>query len=126
ARTWSTRAVMVAADRGSRLPWARATSAGAVIGGASLRGGWGGAEGGGTGRGTGRGRGVRRSLVDPALGLVPAGPAAAARVLARGDPGGARPAPDRGVAVVDERVDQDAVVGDVALDLLVAPPGQRR
>ena len=65
------------------------------------------------------------SCVDPALGLGGAGPAAAARVVAGRDASGARPAADAGVAVVDERVHQDAVVGDVGVDLLVAPAGQR-
>ena len=40
------------------------------------------------------------SCVDPALGLVGAGPAAAARVVAGGDAAGAGPAADGGVAVV--------------------------
>src|SRR3712207_713965 len=68
----------------------------------------------------------RGSHVDAALGLAGAGPAAAACVLAGRDPSGARKAADRGVAVVLQRVDQDAVLEDVPLDLLVAPPGQRR
>ena len=56
--------------------------------------------------------------VDAALGLAGAGPAAAARVLARRDPAGAWRAADRRVAVVQQRVDQDAVLGDVVVDLL--------
>ena len=63
--------------------------------------------------------------VDPALGLVGAGPATAAGVIAGGDASRARPAPDAGVVVVDERVDEHAVVGDVGLDLLVAPARER-
>ena len=41
------------------------------------------------------------------------------------DPAGAGPAADRRVAVVDQRVDEDAVLGDVALDLLVGPARER-
>ena len=50
----------------------------------------------------------------------------AAGVLTGGDAAGARPAADGGVAVVLQRVDQDAVLGDVLLDVLVGPAGQRR
>ena len=64
--------------------------------------------------------------MDAALGLAGAGPSAAARVVAGGDPARAGPAADAGIAVVDERVDEDAVVGDVGLDLLVAPASQGR
>src|SRR5688500_8057683 len=63
--------------------------------------------------------------MDPALGLVGAGPSPAARVVPGRHAPGAGPAADAGVAVVYEGVDEDAVVGDVGLDLLVAPPGQR-
>src|SRR4051812_30042614 len=116
---------MVALDRGSRLPWARAMRAGAVIDRPPFF----------------RSRGddavdcvgwvlrwfrAVELLVDPALGLGGAGPAAASRVLARRDALGAGPAADGGVAVVLQRVDQYAVLEDVLLDLLVAPPGERR
>src|SRR3546814_2399651 len=67
-----------------------------------------------------------RSRVDPAFGLVLSGPATGAWVLAGGDPRSAGPAADRGIAVVDQRVDQDAVLGDVTLDVLVAPTRDRR
>src|SRR3546814_14846933 len=53
-------------------------------------------------------------------------PATGAWVLAGGDPRSAGPAADRGIAVVDQRVDQDAVLGDVTLDVLVAPTRDRR
>src|ERR1700712_2818951 len=115
ARVSATRALMVAADRGSRLPWARVMRAGAVM---SIRlpssscvgrrhrwrrpRQW----GGGPARSWG-------SLVDPALGLGAADPAAAPRVLASCHALGARPAADGGVAVVLQRVDEDAVLGDV-------------
>src|SRR3569623_1387929 len=64
-------------------------------------------------------------LVDAALGLAGPGPPPAARVLARCDPLGAGPAADGRVAVVLEGVAEDAVLSDVALDLLVAPAGER-
>src|SRR3954451_23626119 len=63
--------------------------------------------------------------MNAALGLVGAGPPAAAGVLARSDPAGAWSAADRRVAVVDQRVDQHPVLGDVALHLLVAPSRER-
>src|SRR3954463_15116772 len=63
--------------------------------------------------------------MNAALGLVGAGPPAAAGVLARSDATGARSAADRRVAVVDQRVDQHPVLGDVALHLLVAPSRER-
>src|SRR4051812_31359601 len=68
----------------------------------------------------------RGSDVDAALGLAGPCPAAAARVLTRRDPAGAGEATDGRVAVVLQRVDEHAVLGDVALDLLVAPAGERR
>src|SRR5690349_21567384 len=131
ARTSWTSALMVAAERGSRLPWARATRAGAAISAPSshsssrassgcFRDGprrrW---------RDQGLGSWGGRSPMDAALGLVRTCPATAARVLAGGDPAGARRAADGGVAVVHERVHQDVVLGDVPLDVLVAPAGQR-
>src|SRR4051812_43410309 len=109
ARTSATRDLIVSAERGSRLPWARATRAGAVIGGLL----------------SGSGASGWSSCVDPALGLAGAGPAAAAGVLARRDAPGAGPAADRRVAVVAERVDQDVVLDDVGVDLVLRPARER-
>src|SRR6202012_4418485 len=74
-------------------------------------------------RGPPRSAGPARSgsEVNTALGLPGPGPPARARVLARGHLAGAGRAADRGVAVVDQRVDQDAVLGDVVGDLLAGP-----
>src|SRR5690349_8359255 len=124
-RVSATRALTVAACLGSRLPWARVMRAGAVmvirLPSSSC---------------VGRRRRWRRprqwcgagglSLVDAALGLVAADPAAAAGVLTLGDALRAGPAPDGRIAVVLERVDEDAVLGDVLLHVLVRPPRQRR
>src|SRR5580693_10536216 len=66
-----------------------------------------------------------RLSMDAALGLSCAGPAPAARVGAGLDPERARRAADRGVAVVDQRVDQHAVGGDVVVDLLLGPADDR-
>src|SRR5690606_23911175 len=101
ARVSSTSALMVAAERASRLPWARVISAGAVM---AIRPPSCSCVGRRCPRRCCVGVGVR-SLVDPALGLLGAGPAAAARVLARRDALGAGPAPDGGVAVVLQGVD---------------------
>src|SRR3954453_2714667 len=105
ARASSTSDVTVWAERGSRLPWARATRAGAVMGVASFRGVPGGAGARTTLSGTvlrsvltgfseADGKLGARSLVDAALGLPGPGPAAAARVLAGSDASRARPAAD--------------------------------
>src|SRR5581483_8167095 len=67
----------------------------------------------------------RLHLVQAALRLVAAGPAARARVLAVGNRLGARHAPDRRVAAPRQRVDRHVVVGDVAGDVLVGPRGER-
>src|SRR5689334_2676225 len=106
AFTSATSALIVWADLGSRLPWARATRAGAAISWSFLF--------------------SRHPSVDPALGLARAGPAPAARVVAGGDTTCARGAPDGRVAVVHERIDEDSVVRDVTLHLLVAPASQGR
>src|SRR5215469_12729333 len=63
----------------------------------------------------------RASGVDAALGLGGPRPPAAARVGPVGHPGRAGPAADRWIAVVDERVHQDVVGGDVVIDLLLGP-----
>src|SRR4051812_4761862 len=63
--------------------------------------------------------------VQPALLLVPTGPASGSGVLTRGDPACAWGAADRGIAVVTERVDQQVVLVDVALDVLVGPGDDR-
>ena len=65
------------------------------------------------------------SFVEPALGLVGAGPPAGAGVLAGLDRLGARPAADGRVALVEQRVVGDVVVGDVAADVDVGPRRQR-
>src|SRR5690606_13369920 len=62
---------------------------------------------------------------DPALDLAGAGPAAGPRVFTGRDRPGAGRAPDGRVAQLAERVHQDVVLGDVGVDLLVGPPGQR-
>src|SRR5580698_5524606 len=63
--------------------------------------------------------------MNAALGLSGPGPAPAARVGTRLDPGGAGRAADGGVALVDQRVDQHAVGDDVVVDLLLAPADDR-
>src|SRR4029077_16363073 len=66
-----------------------------------------------------------RSSMDAAFGLARAGPASAARVGTGLDAERAGRAADRGVAVVDQRVDQHAVGGDVVVDLLLGPADDR-
>src|SRR6266487_7027197 len=60
-----------------------------------------------------------------ALGLARARPAATARVGAGLDPHGAGGAADRRVTLIDERVDQHAVLFDVGVHLLLGPGGDR-
>src|SRR5690606_2048159 len=64
-------------------------------------------------------------VVDPALGLAGARPAAAALVVARGA-GGARLAADAGVAGVEQGVVGDVVIEEVAPGVLARPRDQRR
>src|SRR5260370_33899541 len=59
--------------------------------------------------------------MDAALGLPRADPASAARVVARLDPAGAGRAADRRVAVIHQGVDENALLGDVVVDLLLRP-----
>src|SRR5262245_20734582 len=61
------------------------------------------------------------SAVEAALGLVETGPATGAGVLAVADRTGARPAADRRVAALDERVHGQVPVLDVALHVEVGP-----
>src|SRR5215213_10492272 len=73
-------------------------------------------------------RGVERgpsSGVDAALGLVAAGPATGAGVLARCDGAGAGRAADGAVAHLEQRVDRDLVLGDVGVDDVLRPGGER-
>src|ERR1700685_2743750 len=63
--------------------------------------------------------------MNAALGLSGPGPAPAARVGTRLDPGGAGRAADGGVALVGQRIDQHAVGDDVVVDLLLAPADDR-
>src|SRR4029077_10272819 len=63
--------------------------------------------------------------VRAALGLARARPAAAARVGAGLDPHGAGRAADRRVTLIDERVDQHAILFDVGVHLLLGPGGDR-
>src|SRR3954453_16453714 len=63
--------------------------------------------------------------VQAALHLAGARPAAGPGVLARLEPPGARPATDRAVAVEQQRGDQDAVLGDVAVDVVLRPGSDR-
>ena len=65
----------------------------------------------------------RRGHVQAALGLSAPGPAAGAWVLARGDGPGARPAADRRVATVGERVGRQQLDRRVVLHLGVGPGG---
>src|SRR5580698_8524050 len=88
---------MVAAARGSLLPWATPMST----------------------------PDSASSDMDPALGLAGALPPPAARVVARPDPCRAGRAADRRVTVVHQRVDQHVVVGDELVDLLAGPPDDR-
>ena len=64
--------------------------------------------------------------MDPTFCLAGAGPTAAARVVAGRDPASARPAADGREAVVLQRVDQHAVLGDVAVDVVLRPARERR
>src|SRR5829696_5512020 len=73
-------------------------------------------------------RGVERgpsSGVDAALGLVAAGPATGAGVLARCDGAGAGRAADGAVAQLEQRVDRDLVLGDVGVDDVLRAGGER-
>src|SRR3954465_5584866 len=63
--------------------------------------------------------------VQAALHLAGAGPAPRPRALARLEPPGTRPTPDRAVPVGEQRIHEDAVLGDVALDLVLGPGGDR-
>src|SRR5215470_5924896 len=65
------------------------------------------------------------SGMDAALRLAGSRPPATARVGARLDAGCAGRAADRRVAVVDQRVDQHALLGDVVVDLLLRPAHDR-
>src|ERR1700722_13088990 len=100
---------MAAAARGSALPGATATRA--SLGSAGFRG--------------DDPPGTPRSSMDAALGLACPGPAPAARVGPSVDPERAGRAADRRVAVVDQRVDQHSVGGDVVVDLLLGPADDR-
>src|SRR5260370_17061138 len=112
---------MAAAARGSALPWATATRA--RLRSAGFRG----------DDSFPRGEPnpppppgeTPRLGMDAALGLARAGPAPAAGVGAGLDPERAGGTADRGVAVVDQRVDQHAVGGDVVVDLLLGPADDR-
>src|SRR5882757_6120551 len=64
-------------------------------------------------------------LVDAALGLGDAGPAAVAKVAARAHRLRAVRAADRGVAAIVERVVREAVLMDVVPDVSLGPVGQR-
>src|SRR5260370_38134381 len=59
--------------------------------------------------------------VNAALSLRRACPASAARVGSWRYPHGAGAAADRGVAVVDQRIHQNAGLGDVVVDLVLRP-----
>src|SRR5262245_22350678 len=63
--------------------------------------------------------------MDAALGLVRAGPAAGAVVLAGGDGPRAGPAADAGITPVVERVVGDLVLHDEAPDILLGPRRER-
>src|SRR5699024_5823808 len=75
-------------------------------------------------RGPARGTREHWSQVDTAFGLGRAGPAAGARVLAGLDASRARLAADRRVAVVEQRVEQAAVLVGVVVDPLERPSHQ--
>src|SRR5215203_1793938 len=63
--------------------------------------------------------------MQPALGLVEAGPAAGAIILAGARLPGAVGAADRGVALIVERVVGDVVLREVGPNLLLRPVGER-
>src|SRR3954447_5585483 len=66
-----------------------------------------------------------RALVDPALGLCGARPAAVAQVAARPDRLGAVGATDRRVAAIVERVVREVVLTDVVPDVSLGPVRKR-
>src|SRR5579859_118664 len=112
---------MAAAARGSALPWATATRALSRSVGSSF---WGDPSP-RTPLGKDDPPETPRLSMNAALGLARAGPAPAARVGSGLDAERAGRAADRGVAVVDQRVDQHAVGGDVVVDLLLGPADDR-
>src|SRR5512135_1909550 len=120
--------VTVAEARGSALPCATATST-PRRGAEEVRGARGGRGGGQPpcerGVPGGRPPGPAPSRMDAALRLAGPGPAAAARVGARLDADRAGRAADRRVAVVDQRVHQHALLGDVVVHLLLRPGHDR-
>src|SRR5919106_4731056 len=63
--------------------------------------------------------------MDAALRLSKSVPAAGPLRLARRHRSGARPAPDRGIAALEQGVRRDCVGGDVVVDLVAAPARQR-
>src|SRR6188768_599373 len=65
------------------------------------------------------------SLVQPALGLGRAGPAAGPHVVALAHRTGARPAADRGVPPAGQRVGRQQLHGRVVLDVGVGPRRHR-
>src|SRR3954452_16004442 len=66
-----------------------------------------------------------RALVDPALGLCGARPAAVAQVAARPDRLRAVGAADRRIAAIVERVVREVVLTDVVPDVALGPIGER-
>src|SRR4249919_390148 len=65
---------------------------------------------------------VRSRVVDAALGLDEARPSAGPRIRVAGHPPGTRRAADGGIAIEEQRIDDDAALGDVRLDVGVGPP----
>src|SRR5215469_18262436 len=63
--------------------------------------------------------------MDATLGLGGASPAPAARVGSRGHARSAGTAAARRIAVVDQRVHQNAMLGDVIVDILLRPLDDR-
>src|SRR5690348_12539783 len=68
---------------------------------------------------------VCRSGMQAAFGLGGTGPATGPAVLPGAQPPGARSTADRAVTLAQQRVDQDAVIGDVFGHLLVGPGRDR-
>src|SRR5947209_19109566 len=108
SRATAASSVTVAEARGSWLPCATARR---MLGGGI--------------RGGSPPRRPAESRMDPAFGLAGAGPAAAARVRARLHAQRAGRAAGGGVPVVDQRVDQDALVGAEVVDLLLGQAAGR-
>src|SRR5262249_24963670 len=61
-------------------------------------------------------------VVDAALVLGEARPSAGPRIRAKHHPPRTRRAADRGISIEEQRIDDDAALGDVRLNVRVGPP----